>query len=94
MNDHSKPTGRGNTEQFDKLHGLLVTTIERELERCLQAGEAPSPAFLAQARQLLSDNSVTVPAESRRYDRLKDLMPDFDALERDGNVLPFGKAKE
>ena len=68
---------RGTVEQFDVLHSLLVQVTERELRRCLESGETPPAALLAQARQFLADNDVKVPAKTKRIDDLAAVMPDF-----------------
>lgn len=83
-----KPATRGTTTEFDGLHGALTATMAEELERCRKAGEAPSPQFMAQVRQFLSDNGVNVPAHDSRFDRLKDAIPNMDELEASGgNVV-------
>lgn len=91
--DNKRPPSRATTSALDALHLGLADTFSVELERCRKAGEAPSAQFLAQLRSFLKDNSVDVPANDKRFDRLKGSMPDMDALER-GLVIPITRAKE
>ena len=78
-------------DEFNSLHAELAAAFSRELKRCKKEKVMPSPQFLAQLRQYLSDNGITTPSRSSRIDRLAGQMPDFDELER-GNVVPMKRA--
>jgi hypothetical protein len=90
MTDNTeRPPSRATMSAFDALHAELIKSMADELQRCREACEAPSPAFLSQVRQTLKDNGVDVPSNDRRFDRLKRELPDMDKLEQAGNVVPI-----
>jgi hypothetical protein len=88
MTDNKSPPTAATLDEFNALHAELASAFTRELKRCKKEKISPSPQFLAQLRQFLSDNGVNVPARSPRIDRLADQIPDMDELER-GNVVPM-----
>jgi hypothetical protein len=94
MTDKNTPI-RGTVEEFDILHRKLVAAYEKELDRCIAAGEAPSPAFLSTLRQFLKDNGVDSPARVSKLDRLAGQLPTDDELTQmmGGNVVPLPRGK-
>jgi hypothetical protein len=101
MTKKKSPPSRATMDSVDGIHGMLADAITTEFERCRKEGVAPSPQFIAQARQFLSDNGATVPAVSPRMDKvrealLKDALPTDEELEaalRGENVVRFAPVK-
>lgn len=92
MTDKNTPPSRGTLTDFDGLHGALTATYVEALRRYKKAKETPPPQFLAALQRFLSENGVDVPAQDKRWDRLKDALPNMDALEQSGNIVPITRS--
>lgn len=87
--------GRSTNDEFDELHGLVGQYLLFKL-RAWQGDPgnpelALSPAELAQALKMLSENQINRPAFTGKKTRVKDIpLPNLDD---DDNIVPFTSLK-